>query len=145
MRNASGVVALVVMATVGMVAQSAEQEVRQANDAVLAAAQAGDEVAYTKLLADDLRWIDGDGRLSSKTERLSSLTPSRDRLTPPSDRIFRDVDVKVYGTIAVLPCRSDWTDGAGLKRSQIVHRVFVSRRGQWQLLSHSPTPLPDRR
>jgi len=146
MRHAYGVVAFVLLATVGTIAQSlAEQEVRKANDGILAAAASGDQAAYTKLLGDDLRWIDGDGRPSSKAERIKDLTPAADRLTLPGDRIFHDVDVKVYGTTAVLMCRSDWTDAAGLKKSQIVHRVFVNRGGQWQMVSHSPTPLPDRR
>jgi ketosteroid isomerase-like protein len=146
MTRAYGVVVFVSMATLGMMAQSsAEEEVRKANDGILAAAAAGDKAAYTKLLADDLRWIDGNGRFSSKAERIRDLTPPADRLTTPFDRIFRDVDVKVYGITAVLICRSDWTDAAGLKKSQLVHRVFVNRGGQWQMVSHSPTPLPDRR
>jgi hypothetical protein len=55
-------------------------------------------------------------------------------------RTFRDTAVKVYGTTAVVILRSDWTEN-GRKRSGRVQRVFVNRGGQWQLVSHSATPM----
>jgi hypothetical protein len=118
----------------------AEQEVRQANDEILSAAATGDKAAYTRLLGDDLRWIDGNGRQSSKGERIAGLISPGDR-PAPSTRTFRDVDVKVYGTTAILFMTSDFLDRERVMQSQIVHRVFMKRSGQWQLVSHSPTPL----
>ena len=143
MRRFAHVIAVVfVLLTVTrvMAQVTAEQEVRRANDEILLAAAAGDKAAYTRLLGDDLRWIDGNGRLSSKAERLAGLIPPGDRPAPPT-RTFRDVDVKVYGTTAILFVTSDFLDSDGVMQSQIVHRVFMNRNGQWQLVSHSPTPL----
>ena len=119
---------------------TAEQEVRRANDEILKAVVAGDKLAYTRLLADDLRWIDGNGRQSTKAERIAGLVSPDDRGTPPT-RSFRDVDVRVYGTTAILFMTSDFLDRARVMQSQIVHRVFMNRNGQWQLVSHSPTPI----
>jgi hypothetical protein len=59
-------------------------------------------------------------------------------------RIFRDSDVKAYGNVAAPLCRSDWTNNVK-KMSKRVRGVFVKRQGQWQLVSHSVTPLdPDK-
>ena len=42
-------------------AQSPEEEVRKVNDATLTTAQKRDVAGYSKLLGDDLRWIEGGG------------------------------------------------------------------------------------
>ena len=142
MRRCTHLVAVLVLLTITrVIAQpTAEQEVRRANDEILKAVVAGDKLAYTRLLADDLRWIDGNGRQSTKAERIAGLVSPDDRGTPPT-RSFRDVDVRVYGTTAILFMTSDFLDRARVMQSQIVHRVFMNRNGQWQLVSHSPTPL----
>ncbi len=60
-------------------AQSPEEEVTKANDATLATAQKRDVAAYSKLLGDDLRWIEGDGNnpagrsIVTKAQRITSL------------------------------------------------------------------------
>lgn len=138
--HAIAVVFVLMTITRVMAQATAEQEVRKANDEILSAAAVGDKAAYTRLLGDDLRWIDGNGRLSSKAERIAGLITPGDRAAPAT-RTFRDVDVKVYGTTAILFLTSDFIDSAGVMQSQIVHRVFMNRNGQWQLVSHSPTPL----
>ena len=142
MRRFTHVIAIfVLLTTTHVIAQpTAEQEVRRANDEILSAAVAGDKAAYTRLLGDDLRWIDGNGRQSSKAERIAGLISPGDRGSPPT-RTIRDVDVKVYGTTAILFMTSDFLDRDRVMQSQIVHRVFMNRNGQWQLVSHSPTPL----
>jgi hypothetical protein len=44
------------------------------------------------------------------------------------------------GDTAVVLLRSDWT--ANVQRlSERVQRVFVKRGGQWQMVSHSATPM----
>jgi ketosteroid isomerase-like protein len=142
MRRCTHLVAVLVLLTITrvMAQPTAEQEVRRANDEILLAVVAGDKAAYTRLLGDDLRWIDGNGRQSSKAERIAGLISPADRGAPPT-RTFRDVDVKVYGTTAILFMTSDFLDRDRVMQSQIVHRVFMNRDGQWQLVSHSPTPL----
>lgn len=47
-------------------AQSAEQAVTQVNSALLTASSKGDKDAYAKLVGDDLRWVQPDGRSSPR-------------------------------------------------------------------------------
>jgi ketosteroid isomerase-like protein len=118
-----------------LLAQSVEQAVKQANDALLAASSKGDSAAYGKLIGDDLRWVDSDGTVFTKAQRLTQI-----KAPSTSGRTFRDLDVKSYGNTAVAIFRSDWTV-SGKKMSERVQRVFVNRNGQWQLVSHSTTPM----
>ena len=121
------VLAAIVM-SVAVLAQSAEQEVSEVVDALAAATRAGDKAAVSKLIADDLRWIDiVTGALQNKTQRLALLVPGG------GPTRLRDRDVKIYGDTAVVievAVRSLW-----------VHRVFVKRGGHWQLVSFSATVI----
>lgn len=135
MKRAYGVVVVVLLGVANTFTQSTEQAVQRVNAALLEAAGAGDKAAYSKLAADDLRWVQSDGSVLTKSQRVALLTGRR-----TVGRIFRDTDVKVYGTTAVLLCRSDWTAN-GRKMSERVQRVFVNRGGQWLLVSHSTTPM----
>ena len=121
--------AIILVTTIGVFAQSAEQDVRKAHDALLAAAEAGDKATYAKFAADDLRWLNADGMIQSKAQRIAGLGGGG---TPK----FSEIDIKVYGDTAVMLARADFPDG----RKQRTHRVFVKRGGQWQLVSHSATP-----
>jgi ketosteroid isomerase-like protein len=122
------VLAAIVM-SVAMFAQSAEQEVSEVIDALAVATRAGDKAAASKLIADDLRWIDPlTGALQDKARRLALLVPGGG---PPR---LRDRDVKAYGDTAVVMEVADVAD-----RSLRVHRVLVKRGGQWQLVSFSAT------
>lgn len=114
---------------------AAMTEVRAANEALLAAAGAGDRTGYARLVGDDLQWISPEsGRVLSKAERVASLAPSN------SARTFSDVHVQMYGATAIVVFRSEWTAG-GERRAERVQRAFVKRGGQWQLVSHAATPM----
>ena len=114
MRRFTHVIAIfVLLTTTHVIAQpTAEQEIQRANDEILSAAVAGDKAAYTRLLGDDLRRIDGNGRQSSKAERIAGLISPGDRGSPPT-RTIRDVDVKVYGTTAIVFMTSDFPTATG--------------------------------
>ena len=83
-RFAHLIVAVFVVVTLSrvMAQVTAEQEVRRANDEILLAAAVGDKAVYTRLLGDDLRWIDGNGRRSSKAERIAGLMADGNRVAP---------------------------------------------------------------
>ncbi len=120
-----------VLSPVGALAQSAEQEVRKTNDAILAASSTGgDKATYARLVGDDLRWINADGSIMTKAQRLAQIGGG------PAPT-FRDVDVKIYGDTAVMVAR---LEDAGGSNQRVVLRVFVKRNGQWQLIGHSATP-----
>ena len=127
---------LCVFAPASLSAQTTEQDIRKLNEALLVAAAKADKAAYAQLAADDLRWVGADGLVLTKAERIS-------RLVAPSNsgRTFRDMDIKVYGDLAVMVGRSDWKDN-GKPLSERVLRVYTKRNGRWLLLNHAATPLP---
>jgi ketosteroid isomerase-like protein len=122
---------IVLVTSLSVFAQSAESDVRKANDALLASLQAADKAASAKILADDLRWMNVDGTVQSKSQRLAGIKPGGD--VPK----YSEVDIKVYGDTAVMMARIEFADGRKARN----HRVFVKRGGQWQLVSHSATPM----
>ena len=136
MRLSLVVLCLAVCVTEWAYAQSSEEQVQKVNDAILAAAQKRDVAAYTKLAGDDLRWIRADGTVANKTQRLADLTTGQSATT----RTFTEIDVKVYGNVAVLICRSDYGP-ADKRQAERVHRVFANRNGAWVLISHSATQV----
>lgn len=118
------------LATASTFAQSAEQDIRKAMDALATAAKAGDRANYLKLLADDLVWINDDGSVVNKTQRLAALKPATLLLG------HQDVTVKVFGDTAVVVAQTNFKD-----RKSRTHRVFTKRGGQWLLLTHSGTTI----
>ena len=119
------------------VAQSPEDRVKAANQAIMAAGLKGDADGVGRLLADDLRWIRSTGVLLSKSQFVATINPGIGR----SKRTFTEERVAVHGDIAVLVCRSDFVSPQGEPRSERVLRVFVKRGAQWLLLSHAASPL----
>ena len=129
-------------------AQSPEEEVRKVNDATLTTAQQRDVAGYSKLLGDDLRWIEGGGNnpagrsVITKAQRIANLKQpiSQEAFNIALKRTHTETDVKVYGNIAVLICRSDFGP-EGKRMAERVHRVFAHRDGAWVLVSHGTTPI----
>ena len=97
---------------------------------MVAAAKAGDKAAYQRLYSDDLRWLNGDGRMLNKSQRIAEVSPN-----PAFNREWQ-TQVKIYGNIAVETGRMLYSQN-GEKHADLVLRVYVNNGGQWQLLSHS--------
>src|SRR6478672_10403447 len=55
-------------------AQGAEDAIRKAENAMVAAAKAGDKAAYQRLYSDDLRWLNSDGRMLNKPQRIGEVS-----------------------------------------------------------------------
>lgn len=117
-------------------AQSTEDRVKAANQAIMAAGLKGDAQGVARLLADDLRWIRSTGVLLSKPQFVATINPG----LANSKRTFTEESVAVHGDIAVLVCRSDFVM-QGEPRAERVLRVFIRRGGEWLLLSHAASPL----
>ena len=130
MIRTSAFAVVVCLVSAAVYAQSPEQAVRKAQDAMIAAAKAGDRAAYQKFYADELQWMGSDGSIQNKQQRIASVTPNS-----AFNRDFQ-TDIKVSGNTAVESGTMVYTtDGA--KHTDRVLRVFVNRNGQWQLLSHA--------
>ena len=118
-------------------AQSLEDQVRAANQAIMAAGLRGDQQAFATLVADELQWIRATGEVLSKGEYTKTINPG----IAKSQRTFTEESVSVYGDIALLVCRSDFISPQGQKRAERVLRAFIRRDGHWLLLRHAATPL----
>ena len=108
--------------------QTAADEARRAVEEGNAAARAHDVGAYGRFLSDDLMWLGNNGRLVSKAQRLKAI------LAPPSPRAVGDeMDVKVYGDVAVVVALATRADGSQVRLA----RTLVKRDGRWQLVLHA--------
>ena len=118
------------------VAQTLDDQVKTANQAIIAAGLRGDQQAFAVLVADELQWIRATGEVLGKAEFTKTINPAIAR----SQRTFTEETVAVYGDIALLVCRSDFIF-QGQKRAERVLRAFIRRDRQWLLLRHAATPL----
>jgi ketosteroid isomerase-like protein len=84
--------------------QTLEDEVRAANQAIMAAGLRGDQQAFAALVADELQWIRATGEVLGKAEFTKTINPG----IANSQRTFTEESVAVYGDIALLVCRSDY-------------------------------------
>lgn len=118
-------------------AQTPEDQVKAANQAIIAAGLRGDQQAFATLVADDLQWIRASGGVLGKAEYTKTINPGIAR----SQRTFTEESIAVYGDIALLVCRSDFISPQGEKLAERVLRAFIRRDGQWLLLRHAATPM----
>lgn len=117
--------------------QTLNDQVKAANQAIIAAGLRGDQHAFEALVADELQWIRANGEVLGKAEYTKTINPG----IAKSERTFTQESVAIYGDIALLVCRSDFISPQGQKRAERVLRAFVRRDGQWRLLRHAATPL----
>jgi ketosteroid isomerase-like protein len=117
-------------------AQGAEDQVKAANQAIIAAGLRGDQQGFASLVADDLQWIRATGEVVGKAEYTKTINPG----IANSQRTFTEESVAVYGDVALLVCRSDYIR-QGQKHAERVLRAFIRRDRQWLLLRHAATPL----
>lgn len=117
-------------------AQTVDDQVKAANQAILAAGLRGDQQAFATLVADELQWIRSTGEVLGKAEFTKTINPG----IAKSQRTFTEESVAAYGAIALLVCRSDFIS-QGEKRAERVLRAFIRRDSKWLLLRHAATPL----
>ena len=117
-------------------AQTVDEQVKAANQAIIAAGLRGDQQAFATLVDDELQWVRGNGEVLGKAEFTKTINPG----IAKSQRTFTEESVAVYGDIALLVCRSDFMS-QGQKRAERVLRAFIRRDRQWLLLRHAATPL----
>ena len=117
-------------------AQTLDDQVKAANQAIIAAGLRGDQQAFATLVADELQWIRATGEVMGKAEFTKTINPG----IANSQRTFTEESVVVYGDIALLVCRSDYIR-QGQKHAERVLRAFIRRDRQWLLLRHAATPL----
>jgi Domain of unknown function (DUF4440) len=105
-------------------------EVRKALHDASAAFNQADKAAYGRYLADELRWVTGDGTVHTKQDRLAGM-----RGTGPT---WTDFEIQVIGNVALVTAVATSPDGKNRSRGA---RTLVKRDGRWQLVLHAATPI----
>jgi ketosteroid isomerase-like protein len=101
-----------------------------------------DTAALDKILADDLKYVHGNASVQNKKEFIDSLK-SGDLLYHTID--YQELDVKVFGDSAVLTSKLSLNITMNKQEQKFevrFLRVYVKRKGTWQLLAHQATRLP---
>lgn len=101
-----------------------------------------DAAALSRILADDLKYVHGNASVQNKKEFIDSLK-SGDLLYHAID--FQEMDVRAFGESAVLMSKlrlKITMSGQEQKFDVRFLRVYVKRKGSWQLLAHQATRLP---
>jgi ketosteroid isomerase-like protein len=100
-----------------------------------------DVAALNRILADDLKYVHGNASVQNKKEFIDSLK-SGDLVYHTIE--FQEVDVRVFGDTAIVmskPRLSITMGGQDQKFEVRFLRVYVKRKGAWQLLAHQATRL----
>jgi ketosteroid isomerase-like protein len=120
-----------------------ERELRGAENAWARAALAADATMLNRVLADDLTYTHSSGRTETKPQFIESLTSGRMKYESAE---LDELTIKMYGKVAVVLSVRRMRAGAPGKISSFrarFQRVWVERAGQWQLVAHQATRLPD--
>jgi ketosteroid isomerase-like protein len=120
----------------------AERAVRDAEAARLKAFLDHDVKAMSALLADEMIHVTSDGRTRNKTQFMDDFV---NRPTGFSQFVTDDMEVIVVGDVAITRGRyhnlvAQRAYGTPLKYARFL-RVWVTRNGAWQLLSHQATEV----
>ena len=101
-----------------------------------------DAKSLDRILAEDLKYVHGNASVQNKQQFLAALS-SGDMVYHSIN--FEDVDVRVFGNTAVVmssPRISVLIDGKDQKFQVRFLRVYVKRKGLWQMLAHQATRIP---
>lgn len=122
-------------------AKHTEQAVRQQDDRRIHAQIAADTVALRQIYADDFLGIGPTGVVRNKAQVIADFTSHE--LTYQSIATA-DVRVRIYGSTAVETGRSTMIGidkGKSVPRDNRFTRVWVLKKGRWQLVANHYSPL----
>ena len=120
---------------------NAEQEVRKAESDRFAAMVKGDLTALERLLASDLVYTHGDGRVVDKAVFIAELKTGDFKYVSIDPG---DLKVRVYGETAIVTGTSGMSvvnKGAPAKIRIVYTNVQVRRSGSWQMVTWHATRL----
>ena len=119
-----------VQGVAGIVIAVMDEEVLQADRALVAALASGDKAAAARLLNADFNWIDAEGRIVTAAQRLPPA--------PLGDEVGLTPSLRIYGDVACVTVDRD---------RLFVLRLWVKRDSGWRLLvlhevSQAVPPVP---
>ena len=123
-------------------ADEAAEQVKKVDRQWAEATLRRDAKSLERIMADDLKYVHGNASIQNKQQFLAALNAG-EMVYHSID--FEDVDVRVFGDTAVVmssPRISILIDAKEQKFQVRFLRVYVKRRGSWQMLVHQATRLP---
>lgn len=119
-----------------------ERAVTNANEAYDKAIVNGDGTEYDRIVSDDFRLTNHQGVVTTKADELNKI---RNRTIKFLHGKSSDVEVKLYGTAAVVTGRFDarFVD-ANKKEHSFSERYtafFIKRRGSWQMVAEHSSEI----
>jgi ketosteroid isomerase-like protein len=109
--------------------QQAEREILKGEEEWRTAIAIGDVTVLRRLIADDILYIPAKGEIHDKSI-IDGLATN-----PTGDLKYDEVKVRIYGETAVVTAKFTREDN----RMARVTRVWVRRKGQWQVVSSQLT------
>ncbi len=123
-----------------------EQHLRQLLDEFLQGA-ATDIQQHQGFWADDLVYTSSSGQRFGKAKILAGMqdTPATEQ-QPKSRYWAEDIDIKLYGTTAIIAFRlmGEMTEGEQVRVQQYFNTgTFLKREGRWQAVAWQATKIPE--
>ena len=110
---------------------SREQQVRELNDQYIQASLGGDVEWYRARLADEFVCIDFDGTVLDKPAFLRKTA----RGSEIAEYQLRDVDVQIYGDVALVRATGAWRSKSGTPGLSRYVDVYVQTGDDWRVVS----------
>lgn len=107
-------------------------------------AHAGEAAAHEKFWAEDLVYTSSRGTRTDKQEIMASFDDpdaAAERAAGPSYR-GEDVDIRVYGIVAVVAFRLVGTSDDGTVQQYFNTGTFLKRDGAWRAVAWQATKIP---
>jgi uncharacterized protein (TIGR02246 family) len=114
---------------------AAEREIRAVEQQMHDAYVRHDVPLFASLYADDSTFTYSTGRTVGKNERVAGFTAQFSDLKDDLQR------VRVYGDVAIVNDRSDYTNASKQHVAIQITRVWMKRGGKWQVVAFQSTPI----
>lgn len=119
------------MATEMQLDRADEATLRQLNQQYVNSFMNADVEWYRVHLADDFVVIESDGSVLDKTEFLANTAKGPD----VADYTLQDVNVRIYGNVALIQATGHWTGKDGSKGLSRYIDVYVKAGAEWKTVS----------
>jgi ketosteroid isomerase-like protein len=98
-----------------------------------------DAAAYSRLVSPDLVVIDPDGEVLNRDDRIAAISSGA---ASNARRVETDVDVRIYGGLALVLGRAEWQDRGELHRDFFM-RVWAERDGTLKMAGSHYTRMSE--
>jgi ketosteroid isomerase-like protein len=135
-----GVCAIIAFTPMPLLAQSAEADVKAAENAWVKAVTTDDHAALERLLAPRLVYTHATGIIENKQEYLKAVASFQKYKAIE----LSNMRVNVYGDTAIVNARARMvgsTKNVPFDNQLLIIHVWVKQGGKWQLAAHQTTRL----